>query len=53
MSKVHTLINESFPFPQPPTNPIPVLAGHGYAEVAPGSKCTSQGFDETFTRTGD
>lgn len=50
-----TTTTTSLPLPQPPQDPIQSLQGHGYDEVAsaPGSKCRSQAFDETFTRTGD
>jgi serine/threonine protein kinase len=51
----HVMYTASLPLPQPPPNPIPVLSGHGYDDVKSGngSKCHSQAFDETFTRTGD
>ncbi len=50
---MHTNITATLPLPQPPQNPITLLAGHGYVDNAPGTKCNSQAFDETFTRTGD
>ncbi|OBF81352.1 hypothetical protein A5791_06450 [Mycobacterium sp. 852002-51163_SCH5372311] len=43
----------SLPLPQPPQNPITLLTGHGYQEVLTSSKCPSQAFDVTYTRTGD
>jgi Protein kinase domain len=51
----HVIFTATLPLPQPPQNPIPLLTGHGYDEVTSGSgsKCKSQAFDQTFTRTGD
>jgi serine/threonine protein kinase len=49
----HVTSTASLQIPQPVQDPIPLLAGHGYADLAPGSKCRSQAYDESFTRTGD
>ena len=49
----HVTSTASLQIPQPVVDPIPSLAGHGYADLAPGSKCRSQAYDESFTRTGD
>jgi hypothetical protein len=49
-----TTVTATLPLPQPPQNPIPSLAGHGYTDVRPETKCGKGGaFDETLTRTGD
>ena len=50
---MHTAQTISLPLPQPREDPISLLAGHGYVEDGPGTKCVSQAFDEKFTRTGD
>jgi serine/threonine-protein kinase len=46
---------ETIALPEPPQDPITSLVSHGYENVPPGSgvTCPSQGYDETFTRTGD
>ncbi|OBF89706.1 hypothetical protein A5791_16740 [Mycobacterium sp. 852002-51163_SCH5372311] len=49
----HVTSTASLQIPQPVVDPIPSLAGHGYADLVPGSKCRSQAYDESFTRTGD
>jgi hypothetical protein len=51
---IHIKHVATLPLPQPPQDPITLLAGHGYVDVTtPGSKCQSQSYDEKFTRTGD
>jgi hypothetical protein len=49
----HAKTVATLPLPQPPQDPILSLAGHGYAELAPGTGCPSQAFDDNYTRTGD
>jgi serine/threonine-protein kinase len=49
----HAKYTHTLPLPQPPQDPIALLTGHGYVDAAPGTKCHSQAFDQTFTRTGD
>jgi len=51
---VFVKVTGQYPLPQPPQNPITVLAGHVHAEVSGSPACaTTMDFDETFTRTGD
>jgi len=42
-----------YPLPDPPTDPIRQLAGHGHVEQTNSTCNVSTDFDETFTRTGD
>jgi serine/threonine protein kinase len=49
----HAKITAQFPLPQPPQDPIALLAGHGHEEVTGPSGCPSTDVDIKFTRTGD
>ncbi len=49
----HAKTVATLPLPQPLQDPILSLAGHGYAELGPGTQCHSQAFDDDYTRTGD
>jgi len=48
----HAKITADFPLPQPPQDPITVLAGHGHMDVT-GSACVGGDFDDRYVRTGD
>ena len=49
----HVKIVAQFPLPQPPQNPITLLAGHGREDVTGASACPSTDVDIKFARTGD
>lgn len=53
--QAHANYTETMPLPQPPQNPITSLRAHGFENVTPtpGVTCSSQTYDETYTRTGD
>jgi len=45
-------INADYPPPQPPQDPITLLAGHGHQDQT--APCASSSdFDDKFVRTGD
>lgn len=48
----HVRIVVPFTLPQPPQDPITLLAGHGHEEIT-GSACPSTDVEVTFARTGD
>ena len=48
----HVKLTSRLELPKSPQNPIPELTGHGYSEST-GTICTSQSFDQKFTRLGD
>jgi hypothetical protein len=53
--KSEFVYTETMTLPQPARDPITSLTAHGYENAPPeaGASCTSQAYDETYTRTGD
>jgi Protein kinase domain len=50
----HVRIVVPFPLPQPPQDPVTLIAGHGHEDVTgPPSGCKSTDVDVKFTRIGD